>query len=54
MCEISLNTLSEEDNILVLGLQNGSFSIYSLNNFENKYGILFKIFKPTFSMGMEK
>ena len=30
MCEISLNTLSEDDNILVLGLQNGSFSIYSL------------------------
>ena len=39
MCEISLNTLSEDDNILVLGLQNGSFSIYSLNNFENKYSL---------------
>ena len=39
MCEISINTLSEEDNILVLGLQNGSFSIYSLNNFENKYSL---------------
>ena len=39
MCEISINTLSEEDNILVLGLQNGSFSIYSLNDFENKYSL---------------
>ena len=36
MGEISLNTLSEDDNIVVLGLQNESFSIYSLNDFENK------------------
>ena len=39
MCEISLNTLSEDDNIVVLGLQNESFSIYSLNDFENKYSL---------------
>ena len=42
MCEITqniLSDLSEDNNILVLGLQNGSFSIYSMNNFENKYSL---------------
>ena len=42
MCEITQNIssdLSEDNNILVLGLQNGSFSIYSMNNFENKYSL---------------
>ena len=42
MCEITKNIsseLSEDNNILVLGLQNGSFSIYSMNNFENKYSL---------------
>ena len=42
MCEITQNipsTLSDDNNILVLGLQNGSFSIYSMNNFENKYSL---------------
>ena len=41
MCEITQNISSsssmEDNSILVLGLQNGSFSIYSMNNFENKY-----------------
>ena len=42
MCEITQNIsseLSEDNNILILGLQNGSFSIYSMNNFENKYSL---------------
>ena len=39
MCEITQNIESAEKNILVLGLQNGSFSIYSMNNFENKYSL---------------
>ena len=42
MCEITQNlssSISEEQNILVLGLQNGSFSIYSMSNFENKYSL---------------
>ena len=42
MCEITQNISSdllEDNNILVLGLQNGSFSIYSMNNFENKYSL---------------
>ena len=43
MCEITQNltseSSSEDNNILVLGLQNGSFSIYSMNNFENKYSL---------------
>ena len=43
MCEITQNisssSLSEDNNILVLGLQNGSFSIYSMNNFENNYSL---------------
>ena len=37
MCDITQNINNPEDSILVLGLQNGSFSIYSMNNFENKY-----------------
>ena len=39
MCEITQNLEKEDKNILVLGLQNGSFSIYSMNNFENKYSL---------------
>ena len=39
MCEITQNIEKEDKNILVLGLQNGSFSIYSMNNFENKYSL---------------
>ena len=39
MCEITQNVENEDKNILVLGLQNGSFSIYSMNNFENKYSL---------------
>ena len=39
MCEITQNIENEDKNILVLGLQNGSFSIYSMNNFENKYSL---------------
>ena len=39
MCEITQNIESQDKNILVLGLQNGSFSIYSMNNFENKYSL---------------
>ena len=39
MCEITQNVKNEDKNILVLGLQNGSFSIYSMNNFENKYSL---------------
>ena len=43
MCEITLNISSssslKDNSILVLGLQNGSFSIYSMNNFENKYSL---------------
>ena len=43
MCEITQNISSsssmEDNSILVLGLQNGSFSIYSMNNFENKYSL---------------
>ena len=37
MCDITLNIDEPTESILVLGLQNGSFSIYSMNNFENKY-----------------
>ena len=39
MCEITQQIENEDKNILVLGLQNGSFSIYSMNNFENKYSL---------------
>ena len=39
MCEITQNIDDSDKNILVLGLQNGSFSIYSMNNFENKYSL---------------
>jgi len=39
MCEITQNIDDADKNILVLGLQNGSFSIYSMNNFENKYSL---------------
>ena len=39
MCEITQNIEKEDKNILVLGLQNGSFSIYSMSNFENKYSL---------------
>ena len=39
MCEITQNVENEDKNILVLGLKNGSFSIYSMNNFENKYSL---------------
>ena len=40
MCEITQNIENQDNkNILVLGLQNGSFSIYSMNNFENKYSL---------------
>ena len=39
MCEITQNIDDSDKNILVLGHQNGSFSIYSMNNFENKYSL---------------
>lgn len=36
ICEIN-QSYEQRDNLLVLGLQSGEFSIYSMNNFENKY-----------------
>ena len=38
ICEINTSS-NVNDNILVLGLQNGSFSIYSMQTFDNKYSL---------------